>query len=296
MKILITGCNGFIGSHLVDKIKDVPTYNILGIDNYELTSPDFPFINSDIVESSKIFEKFKPECVIHLASRVGSRLSVNYPNKFYFNNIIGTNNIIEKCIKHKVEKLIFSSSSGVYQTSINRLTETSPIKPSNPNEITKITGEYMCDMASGRGLNSIILRISTTYGSGLRMEMGIPTFVDSIYKGKTITMYDGSSMRDFLYIDDCVQGIIKAIDFPVGGCLTFNIGTGIATSIKDVILLISKIIGKEAIIEEKERKYGDTSSNALDISEAVNFLNYRPLYSLEEGLSEFIYWYKKNYL
>ena len=314
MKILVTGCCGFIGSHLCEallQLKDNKLYGsieILGIDNMnDYYDPalkqknlqiiqsvasiydyyNFMFMQQDIRNTKCIIE-WKPDIVIHLAAMAGVRYSTQNPTLYSDVNINGFINIIEQCRLIGC-RLIYASSSSVY--GLNKkipFSEEDHIEKCNsPYAASKLSKETFAKMYSQLyGIETIGLRFFTVYGPRGRPDMAPYIFLDRINKGLPIDKYgDGNSMRDYTYISDIVDGIISCITFKMDNkSEIFNLGNENPITLNQFISVCEQVTEKNAIINVKENQLGDVPVTYADISKAKKLLNYYPLIKLDVGL------------
>ncbi|AEH45085.1 NAD-dependent epimerase/dehydratase [Thermodesulfatator indicus DSM 15286] len=312
--ILITGGAGFIGSHLVDnllargeKVVVVDDFNdyyspkikwknieqALKNHNFHLEQGDirdFPFLE-------RVFKRYPIKCVVHLAARAGVRPSVEDPILYEEVNGVGTTNLLELARRFEVPKFVYGSSSSVYG-----YTDQVPFKedacadqPVSPYAATKRANELMCHAYHHLfGLKVVCLRFFTVYGPRQRPEMAIHKFTRLIDEGKEIPVYgDGSSKRDYTYIDDIIQGVVAAIDKDFDYEI-FNLGESQVTDLLTLIRLIEENLGKPAKIKFLPFQAGDVPITYADISKAKKILGYNPQVPIEEGIKRFISWYKKE--
>lgn len=314
MKILVTGCCGFIGSHLCEallQLKDNKLYGsiqILGIDNMNdyydpalkqknlqiiqsvdraLDYNSFMFMQQDIRNTKCIIE-WKPDIVIHLAAMAGVRYSTQNPTLYSDININGFINIIEQC-RLVGSRLIYASSSSVY--GLNKkvpFSEDDSIEQCNsPYAASKLSKETFAKMYSQLyDLETIGLRFFTVYGPRGRPDMAPFIFLDRISKGLPIDKYgDGNSMRDYTYISDIVDGIISCITLKIEKkSEIFNLGNENPITLNLFISVCEQVTGKKAIINLKENQLGDVPITYADISKAKKILNYYPSVKLDVGL------------
>lgn len=309
MKFLVTGCAGFIGSNLVEKLLLNSDNFVIGIDNFDAFYPKeikqnnlknfinnkkFEFYETDITnkkELKNIFSKHNIECVIHLAAKAGVRPSFDKPEEYISTNINGTQNILELMNKYNIQKLIFTSSSSVYgNADYEKLSEDienlSPISPyaNTKLECEKIIQEY----TQKTDINAICLRLFTVYGKRQRPDLAITKFVKNLMNNKEITLYgDGSTSRDYTYIDDTVNGIIEATKYPLKFEI-INLGAGNSILLKDMVTLIEKELKKNAKIKYMPMQKGDVFKTYSDISKAKRLLKWQPKTKFEQGLHQFI--------
>ncbi|MDD4498076.1 MAG: GDP-mannose 4,6-dehydratase [Methanosarcinaceae archaeon] len=312
MATLVTGCAGFIGSNLVDRLLECGTH-IIGIDNldsfydpaikkknleHNLQNPNFNFEQIDIRDSNaleKVFRDFDVETVVHLAARAGVRPSIIDPFLYEDVNIKGTLNLLEMGKIHGIKNFIFASSSSVY--GVNEkvpFSETDNVDKSiSPYAASKKACETFCYTYHHLyGIPIVCLRFFTVYGPRQRPEMAIHKFTRLIDEGREIEMYgNGTSKRDYTYISDIVDGIISSMKIEEGYEL-FNLGNSKVVELRYLIRLIEQNLGKEAKIKTLPDQPGDVPITYADISKARALLNYAPQTSIEEGIEKFVQWYR----
>ena len=308
MKIFITGCCGFIGSHLCELLLKQKDVEILGIDNMndyydpvlkqknlqiiqsfasKFDYNNFQFLQQDIRNTKCIIE-WKPDIVIHLAAMAGVRYSTQNPTLYTDVNINGFINIIEQC-RLVGCRLIYASSSSVY--GLNKkipFSEDDSIEQCNsPYAASKLSKEIFAKMYSQLyGIETIGLRFFTVYGPRGRPDMAPFKFLDKINKGIPIDKYgNGESLRDYTYISDIVNGIKSCILFKMNNkSEIFNLGNENPITLNQFISVCEQVSGKKAIINNKENQLGDVPITYADISKAKKLLNYTPNIKIEEGL------------
>lgn len=311
MKYLITGGAGFIGSNLADKLL-AEGHDIVVVDNFNdyydiaikeanvaphKNNPHYKLYRADI-ENPKvlktIFNHHSFDAVIHLAARAGVRPSLEKPMDYVKTNILGTVNILECMREKEVKKLVIASSSSVYgnckeQEFSEDLKVTEPI---SPYAATKSACEQLCyTWHHLYGINVVALRFFTVYGPRQRPDLAINKFARLIDEGKPIQMYgDGSTKRDYTYIDDIVAGIQGAIDYNKTGYEIINLGGGEPITLKRMIQTIEKAVGKPAKIEQKPMQPGDVDKTVCDWRKARELLNYTPKTTFEQGIQKFVQW------
>jgi UDP-glucuronate 4-epimerase len=316
MIVLITGAAGFIGSHLCEKVLN-NNDKVIGIDNFDtyyskeikkdnlrisLSNKDFRFYQIDIRDSrkiDKIITEERPDIVMHLAAKAGVRPSIKRPKIYYDVNVNGTLNILNSMAKNNVKKMIFASSSSVYgETRELPFSENSSFDlPISPYGATKKSCEAMCyTFHYLHDISIYCLRFFTVFGPRQRPDLAIHKFTKQILEGIPITLYgEGDSKRDYTYIDDIISGLMSSLTF-VKGFEIVNIGGSKTTSLKELIILLEKLIGKKALIKKYPLQSGDVSITYANIKKAKKMLGYNPSTSLEEGLKNFLNWYleKRN--
>lgn len=314
MKILVTGGAGFLGSHIIAHLLKREE-NIICIDNFNdyyspkikhlnvksfLDKKNFKLFRGDIIDFSfleNIFRKEKIKRVFHLAARAGVRPSIKDPFIYEKTNIGGTLNLLEISRRKGIENFVLTSSSSVYGNSI-RLPfseEDTALNPISPYAATKRSCELLAYTYHHLyGLNINIIRPFTIYGPAGRPDMAPFLFTKWIDEGRLISRFgNGSTKRDYTYIDDFVIGAIAALDNAYGYEI-FNLGNSQPIRLDKFIDIIGKILKKKSYIKEKPIPSGDVVITFADISKAKKKLNYQPNTSIEEGMRKFIDWYQKN--
>ena len=315
MKIIVTGGAGFIGSHVVRSLLS-EGHEVTIIDDFN----DFydPTIKRSNIASFpapvevaeidlrnweavlRVFEKTQPDAVIHLAARAGVRPSIADPKLYIDTNITGTFHVLEAARRSGCRKIIFASSSSVYGHSKTvPFREDLPILQTlSPYAATKIAGEQLCgNYVNLHGMRIACLRFFTVYGPGQRPDLAIHSFTDAIENGRPIKQFgDGSTRRDYTYIDDIVQGVLGALSYVDGeGPLfeIFNLGENETTTLAKLIAAIEKALGKKAVIERLPEQKGDMPLTAADITKARTLLGYSPSTPIREGIPKFVNWYRE---
>ena len=303
MKILVTGCAGFIGSHVSEyllKRNDI----VLGIDNlndyYDVNRKlenlevlnkyeNFKFCKDDI-RTTKIIEEWKPDKICHLASMAGVRYSIKHPEIYVDVNINGFINILEQSKKVDVKQIVYASSSSVY--GLNKkvpFSESDVIEsPNSPYASSKMAMElYAKTYHQLYELNLIGLRFFTVYGPRGRPDMAPYKFLKAIKDGNIFQKYgNGTSSRDYTYIEDIVNGVVSSLDNKNNvKCEVYNLGNSSPVSLNEFIELCEKVVGKKAKYEQIGNQLGDVPHTYADISKAKKDLNYDPKVKLEEGLN-----------
>lgn len=316
--VLITGVAGFIGSHVAEELLRLD-YNVVGIDNFDsfyakeiklknlndlLTNNRFQFETVDICDIqqlSGIFSKNQFDAVIHLAAKAGVRPSIQYPTDYYRVNVAGTLNILE-CIKNQNRrKLIFASSSSVYGN--NKKTpfaETDNVDhPISPYAATKKAGELLVHTYHHLyNIDAINLRFFTVYGPRQRPDLAIHKFFNHLYSNKPIDIYgDGSTGRDYTYIEDIVQGIESSFHYleqheNVNEII--NLGNSSPVKLAELISTIENVTQKQFIKKYLPMQEGDVDLTFADIEKTKKLLNYQPGTTLQEGLKKFKTWFENQ--
>ena len=303
-KILVTGCAGFIGSHVCEYLC-TNNYQVLGIDNINnYYDPNIKLLNIELlkkfdnfifkkedVTNTQIINEWKPNKIIHLASMAGVRYSIKNPKLYFDVNVNGFINILEQSVINNVESIIYASSSSVYG-----LNEKVPF--SENDKIETCNSPYACSKISMEQLaktyyqlykiKSIGLRFFTVYGPRGRPDMAPYKFLKAILNNKSFDKYgDGSSSRDYTYISDIVQGIINALENKNNiQCEIYNLGNSDPVSLNTFIECCEKVTNKKAIFNQIDNQLGDVPKTYADISKAKKDLNYEPKIKLLDGLKK----------
>jgi len=312
MKILITGCCGFIGSHLSENLLRL-NYNIIGIDNindyYDINKKlknlellkkyeHFSFYKESIVDTNIVTE-VKPEIIINLAAMAGVRYSLENPKLYIRNNVEGQTNLLEQAVKNDVKMFIYASSSSVYGKNEKvPFTETDTLNNINsPYAASKRSCEIMANLYHKLyNLPVFGLRFFTVYGPRGRPDMAPYKFLSKISNSEKIDKYgNGESYRDYTYIDDIVNGIIGVIkNKNKRSCEIYNLGNSNPISLNNFIETCEKITHKKAIINQMPDQPGDVPKTYSNIEKAKKDLDYNPITKLEDGLKKTFLWMKNN--
>ena len=315
MKIIVTGGVGFIGSHVVQALL-MAGHEVTVIDDFnDFYDPSIKRANaaafSSPVECAEIdlrewepvcelFNRIKPDSVIHLAARAGVRPSILDPKLYIDTNITGTFHVLEAARLSGCHKILFASSSSVYG-----LSKTVPFREDlpllqtlSPYAATKLAGEQLCgNFVNLYGFRVVALRFFTVYGPGQRPDLAIHSFTDAIENGRSIRQFgDGTTRRDYTYIDDIVQGVVGSLSYVQGeGPLfeIFNLGENETTTLSALIAAIEQALGKKAVIERLPEQKGDMPLTAADITKARTLLGYAPHTPIREGIPKFVAWYRE---
>jgi len=311
--ILITGGAGFIGSHLVDRLLAEGEWRITVVDDLNdfyspdikrsniaghLDHPGYRFVAADIRDSAALAEVFSGsgfDVIVHLAARAGVRPSLSQPQLYFETNVTGTLNLLELARTHKVGQFVFASSSSVYGINCKMpFSEDDRIhQPISPYAATKAAGELLCHTYSHlHGIRTVGLRFFTVYGARQRPDLAIHKFAKLINEDMPIQMFgDGTTRRDYTYIDDIMQGVRASIDYDSSIHEIFNLGESQTTELRELISTLENSLGKKAVIDRQPMQPGDVPCTFADITKARELLGYNPTTKIADGIPKFVDWF-----
>jgi len=314
MRVLVTGGAGFIGSHAVQRFLELGEDVSIIDDLNDFYAPELKRANlakiresgpvrvheCDICDQKGVFrivEEERPELIVHLAARAGVRPSLERPLLYEKVNVGGTFVLLEASRVFGVNKFLFASSSSIYGVASSvpfREDETADL-PISPYAATKIAGEKICYTYSHLyGLKVACLRFFTVYGPRQRPDLAIRKFTEMIDRGESIPVYgDGSSGRDYTYVDDIIQGVIAAARLDCS-FEVFNLGNASPVNLTTLIQTIENDLGKKANIHRLPRQAGDVQITYADISKAARVLGYSPTTPFAQGIGKFVNWYQSD--
>ena len=311
---LLTGAAGFIGSHVAERLLG-RSDTVIGLDNFDpfydpaikelnvaaaLRSDNYHLVRGDIRDADTVrdvLQTYEPDAIIHLAARAGVRPSIIDPMSYIAVNIVGTGTVLHEAQRHGVKHLVLASSSSVYgATSVPPFSEAeSADRPSSLYAATKRANEmaaYAYHHLYGTTISC--LRFFTVYGPRQRPEMAIHKFTRLIESGEEVPMFgDGTSLRDYTFIDDIVTGVIASADRP-NGFRVYNLGTTDTVPLNRLVNLISERLDRPALVRQLPEQGGDVPFTHADISLAALELDYRPSTDIALGLDAFIDWYRRS--
>ena len=313
---LITGGAGFIGSHLVDRLLSTSAEHITVVDDFNdfyspdikrtniskhLQDPRYKLAEVDIRDRTgldQVFTNNKFDCIVHLAARAGVRPSLAEPQLYTETNINGTVNLLELAREHEIKQFVFGSSSSVYGINAKvPFSEDDPIRqPISPYAATKGAGELLCHTYSHLyGIRCVCLRFFTVYGPRQRPDLAIHKFAKLINAGRPIPVFgDGTTRRDYTYIDDIIAGVMAAIAFDKSDYEVFNLGESRTVELRELISLLEKELDTHAIIERQPPQPGDVPQTFANIEKARRLLGYNPQTQIEDGIHRFIQWFRDS--
>ena len=314
--ILITGGAGFIGSHLVDRLMAEGEWRVTVVDDFNdfydpqikranvsahMSNASYSMVEADIRNRAAleiIFDKTNFDCIVHLAARAGVRPSLSEPQLYAETNINGTINLLDLAREHQIKQFVFGSSSSVYGINAKLpFSEEDPIRqPISPYAATKAAGELICHAYTHLyGIRCICLRFFTVYGARQRPDLAIYKFARLIDGGKAIPVFgDGTTRRDYTYIDDIIQGVRAAIDFNTSDFEVFNLGESRTVELRELIALLEKELDQKAVIDRQPMQPGDVPQTFADIDKARRQLGYNPQTQIEEGIRLFVEWFRRD--
>jgi len=316
MHILVTGGAGFIGSHLTrrllargDRVTVLDDFNDFYVPALKrenvaafLDDPNYLLIEGDIRNDQRVDEVFgegKFDAVVHLAARAGVRPSLQQPILYEDVNCIGTLRLLEAARQHGPDLFLFGSSSSVYgiNEKVPFAEDDEVNQPISPYATTKRAGELLCyNYHHLYGFRTACLRFFTVFGPAQRPEMAIHKFTDLLWNGRPVPMYgDGSSRRDYTYVDDIVDGLVATLDLAPGFEI-LNLGGADTTSLKDLVHWIAEELAVEPRIDYLPAQPGDVPITYADVSKAARLLGYAPKVPIREGLRRFVAWYRERQL
>ncbi len=313
MRILVTGGAGFIGSHLVEKLLAAGHEVVILDDFNDFYDPQIKHANIagfakdvtvyhvDLRDGGSVrslFHREKVDAIAHLAARAGVRPSIQHAQLYCDTNVSGTLHLLEAARVTGVERFIFASSSSVYGASktIPFSEEQHLIQTLSPYGATKVAGEFLCSTYSHLyQMRVVALRYFTVYGPRQRPDLAIHQFTRRIYAGQPIDQFgDGSTRRDYTYIDDVIQGTMAALQYQGPLYDVFNLGESETIQLKELISAIENVLGKKAKVNRLPEQPGDMPLTCADISKARKLLAYKPTTKLSEGLQKFIDWFLRS--
>jgi UDP-glucuronate 4-epimerase len=313
--ILVTGAAGFIGSHAAQALL-ARGYRVVGVDNFcdfydrswkemnlrsiaaapgeNLEVEEIDITSGDGID--KLVARSKPEAILHLAAMAGVRPSIEQPAYYARVNVEGTTHLLQAAVKHGVKKFLFASSSSVYGN-LGRVpfSEEDPVaEPISPYAATKRAGELLCyTFWHLYKLPVFCLRFFTVYGPRQRPDLAIHKFTRLISAGQPVPLFgDGSTSRDYTFVDDIVAGILASLD-RCDRYRIYNLGGSDPVSLAKLVEGIEKAVGRQAIIDRRPAQPGDVERTYADLTRAKAELGYQPRVTLDEGLRRFVAWFRE---
>jgi UDP-glucose 4-epimerase len=310
MRTLVTGAAGFIGSTLVDRLL-AEGHQVTGVDNLSAGSPvtnlasarrhigRFTFVGSDIRHPAllDVVAGANPDVVFHLAAQVDVRSSIDDPQHDARNNVLGTINLLEACRRTDVPRIVHATSGGSRYGASTTLpaTEDTAVDPLSPYAVANVAGEYYMRAYAGMyGLAPVCLALANVYGprQDPRGKTGVVTvFGSAMLSESPTTIYgDGSATRDYVYVDDAVSAFLCAANAPATTTGTFNIGTGVQTTVAELHQLIAEAVGSSRLPDYADARNGEIHASALDPTRAARVLSWRPDTNVTQGVKLTVDW------
>lgn len=313
--VLVTGSAGFIGSHTAEALLS-RGYQVVGLDNFDpyyprsvkernlqalSANPRFSLIEGDVRDElllADIMAEYRPWGVVHLAALAGVRPSLEQPDRYMDVNVTGTMRVLEACRAGGVQRMTFASSSSVYGE-MNRTPfseDQSVSHPVSPYAASKVAGEVCCYTHHHLyGLGIVCLRYFTVYGPRQRQDLAINKFARQITSGQAIQLFgDGSTSRDYTYVDDTVKGTIAALESGLSWDI-INLGGCHPVSLNHLVTSLESALGRTARIERLPLQPGDMTRTCADVTKARDLLGWQAEVGLEEGLERFAKWHSGGY-
>jgi len=314
--ILVTGGAGFIGSHLVDHLLATNIEKVTVVDDFnDFYAPELKRKNIEAQQQDaryklfeldirnrqaleKVFAQTDFDCIVHLAARAGVRPSLIDPLLYSETNIDGTVNLLEFARRTNIKQFVFGSSSSVYGINAKvPFSEQDEIRqPISPYAATKAAGELLCHTYSHLyDMRCVCLRFFTVYGPRQRPDLAIHKFAKLINEGKAIPVFgDGSTRRDYTYIDDIISGVLGAINYRGSNYEVFNLGESRTVELRELISLLEQQLDRNAIIDRQPLQPGDVPQTFADIYKARELLGYNPHTQIEQGIRLFVEWFRSQ--
>ncbi|MDD3687902.1 MAG: GDP-mannose 4,6-dehydratase [Bacteroidales bacterium] len=312
-RIIVTGGAGFIGSNLCDYL--LTTGNeVVCIDNFDdyydpkikrhniqqaLTHPHYRLIEEDIKNTDRIANQLVGEfdAIIHLAAKAGVRYSLENPVGYEESNVVGTKSILQLAIEKNIKQFVFASSSSIYGNAPAPFNEEyKDLQPISPYAQTKLFSEKTGKEFSEKyDLNFISLRFFSVYGPRLRPDLVMNKIAGSIYRNEKLRIFgDGSTSRDYTYVDDIIAGIMKAVDYKNSKFETFNLGNGNPIKLTDIISLFENETKQKVNIEFVDSIKGESDITWANNAKAKRLMSFEPNINISEGIKNYLDWYKKQ--
>lgn len=312
MNFLVTGGAGFIGSHVVDRLLANGAGSVTVLDdfndyyhpaikrgNVEQFRRPVRVVEGDIRDAAlvrRVMEEGQFSTVIHLAARAGVRPSISDPELYLDTNIKGTFHLLDAATRSGVERFIFASSSSVYGVNpkVPFSEEDALLATISPYAATKLAGEQLCSNATHlHGMRTVCLRFFTVYGPRQRPDLAISKFCRAILEDRPVDKYgDGTTCRDYTYIDDIVDGVMGALAYGGPKFDIFNLGGSQTVTLNELISACEQACGRPARINPMPMQPGDVPRTSADVTKAERLLGFHPKVRIEEGVARFVQWYR----
>ena len=314
MRTLLTGCAGFIGSHTLDRLLE-DGHQVIGLDNFDpfydrslkaaniaphSDHSDFEFLEADLADV-ETYQKLKfivgkepVDAIIHLAAKAGVRPSIEDPVGYQRANVIATQNLLEFAKDEGIKQFVFASSSSVYGVNPNvPWSEKHDVSgPISPYASTKVSCELLGHVYSHLyGIRFLGLRFFTVYGPRQRPDLAINKFARLIEAGEPIPVFgDGSTRRDYTFIEDIVEGIIGSLNYNKTYYEVINLGNDQTVTLSEMIKTIEEVVGRSVIIDRQSEQPGDVPQTWADVTKAGELFGYKPTTTFKQGVEKFVEW------
>jgi len=310
-RALVTGGAGFIGSHLVDRLLSEGGWHVTVLDSFDpfydpalkernvaphLDRDDYRLVRADLRDPDALARSLPGgyDVIVHLAARAGVRPSLEDPVGYQQVNVMGTQHLLELAKRWGTKQFVFASSSSVYgvDPDVPWREDQAVTRPISPYASTKVSGELLGHVyAHLYGMRFVALRFFTVYGPRQRPDLAIRKFAQRLLRGEPIPVYgDGSTRRDYTYVDDTVQGVRAAMEYDASAYEVINLGNDRTVTLARMIEALEDVLGVQARIERQPAQPGDVPQTWADIAKAERLLGYRPSTTFEAGLERFAEW------
>jgi len=314
-RVLVTGGAGFIGSHLVDRLLDEGGWHVTVLDSFDpfydpalkranvaphLGSDAFRLVRADLRDPDALRRELPGDydVVVHLAARAGVRPSLEDPVGYQQVNVMGTQHLLERARAWRTKQFVFASSSSVYgvDPDVPWREDHAVTRPISPYASSKVACELLGHVyAHLFGVRFVALRFFTVYGPRQRPDLAIRKFAQRMLRGESIPVFgDGSTRRDYTYVDDTVQGVRAAMDYDASGYEVINLGNDRTVTLARMIEVLEEALGVEAVIDRRPEQPGDVPQTWADIGKAERLLGYRPTTRFEDGVQRFVAWLRNG--
>ncbi|HSN99038.1 MAG TPA: SDR family NAD(P)-dependent oxidoreductase [Candidatus Nanopelagicales bacterium] len=311
MNVLVTGVAGFIGSHLAERLLERGS-RVVGLDSFDpyydraakeanlaAIRPRATVVEGDILDEAALDRAFSAapiDVVVHLAALAGVRPSLRQPARYQRVNVEGTALVAEAALRRGARRVVFASSSSVYGDAPGAAVEGDRADaPLSPYAASKRGAELvLASMAHACGLDVVALRYFTVYGPRQRPDMAVRAFARAIDRGEPLTLFGDGSSRDYTYIDDAVEGTLRAIDAPGAGFRVYNLGSGRPVELSALCALLGEALGREPELLRVPAPPGEVRATLASIEAARRDLGYRPATPIDDGIRRFVDWYRRE--
>jgi UDP-glucose 4-epimerase len=303
-RVLITGGCGFIGANLTRLVRDRTDWSVRIVDDMRVGTPEMveglaDVHQGDVGDPAVLKEVLKDiDAVVHLASETGVGPSVEDPVRDFEGNAMTTFRVLEGCRQKQVKRFVFASSGAAVGDVTPPIHENIVPRPLSPYGAGKLVGEAYCQAYAGSfGLNTVALRFSNVYGplSAHKTKNAVPSFISLALRGKDLLIYgDGKQTRDFIYVEDLCEGILRSVTTDDISGEIFQLGTSIETSILEIAEIVRDVADADVAINFEPRRAGEVYKSRVDISKAARLLGFSPSIEVKEGLGRTVEWFREK--